>query len=107
MHKFIKFGCETSFQWIFYSMISNSLILRITLPTGLDKNSCTLIDTIYFKLSPLLTDATTEIICSRMSDHFPYFIGLKLQGTSNDKESRLVKAFTNKESGTRAFYRVL
>ena len=37
-----------------------------------------------------------------MSDHFPYFIGLKLQGTSKDKKSRFVKVCTNKESGTRA-----
>ena len=35
-----------------------------------------------------------------MSDHFPYFIGQKLQGKSNNKKSRLVKVFTNKESGT-------
>ena len=68
-----------------YSMLSNSLFPRITLPTRLDKNSCTLIDNIYFKLFPLFPDATSGIICSRMSDH--YFIGLKLQGTAKDKKN--------------------
>ena len=82
-------------------MLSISLFLRITLPTRLDKNSYTLIDNIYFKLSPLFPGATSGIICSSMSDHFPYFIGLKLQGTSKDKKSRFVKACTN-ESWTRA-----
>ena len=37
--------------------------------------------------------AINVIICSRISDHFPYSIGLKLQGTSKDKKS---------EGGTRA-----
>ena len=83
-------------------MLSISLFLRITLPTRLDKNSYTLIDNIYFKLSTLFPDATSGIIYSSMSDHFPYFIGLKLQGTSKDKKSRFVKACTNTESGTRA-----
>ena len=89
------------------SMLSNSLFPRITLPTRLDKISCTLIDNIYFKLSPLFPDATLGIIYSRMSDHFPYFIRLKLQGTSNDKKSRFVKVCTNKESGTRALLEIL
>ena len=46
--------------------------------------------------------AINVIICSRISNHFPYSIGLKLQGTSKDKKSRLVKVCTNKKSGTRA-----
>ena len=83
-------------------MLSNSLFPRITLPTRLDKNSCTLIDNIYFKLSPLFTDATSGNIFSRISDHFPYFLGLKLQVSTNDKKPRFVKVYTNKENGTRA-----
>ena len=52
------------------------------------------------------THATSEIICSRMSDHFPYFIGLKIQGTSKDKKITL-KACPDKESGTRALLKSL
>ena len=96
----LNLDMRQAFSDFFDSMLSNSLFPRITLPTRLDKNSCTLIDNIYFKLSPLFPDATSGIICSRMSDHFPYFIGLKLQGTSKDKKSRSVKVCTNKESGT-------
>ena len=91
-----------AFSDFFDSMLANSLFPWITLPTRLDKNSCTLIDNIYFKLSPLFADATSGIIFSRISDHFPYFIGLKLQVSSNDKKSRFVKVYTNKENGIHA-----
>ena len=77
----LNLDMRQAFSDFFDSMLSNSFFPRITLPTRLDKNSCTLIDNINFKLSPLFPDATSGIICSRMSDHFPYFISLKLQGT--------------------------
>ena len=80
----LNLDMRQAFSDFFDSMLSNSLFPRITLPTRLDENSCTLIDDIYFKLSPLFPAATSGIICSMMSDHFPHFIGLKLQGTSKD-----------------------
>ena len=58
-----------------------------------------MIGNIYFKLSPLFVDATSGIICSRMSDHFPYFIGLILQGKPNAKKSRLVNCAPIRSGG--------
>ena len=98
----LNLDVRQAFSDFFDSMLANSLFPRITLPTRLDKNSCTLIDNIYFKLSPLFADATSGIIFSRISDHFPYFVGLKLQVSSNDKKSRFEKVCTNKENGTHA-----
>ena len=95
-------GVRQAFSDFFDSMLANGLFPRITLPTRLDKNSCTLIDNIYFKLSPLFTEANSGIIFSWISDHFPYFPGLRLQVSSNDKKSRFVKVYTNKENGTQA-----
>ena len=80
-----------AFSDFFDSMLANSLFPRITFPSRLDKNSCIMISSIYFKLSSLFTDATSGIIFSRISDHFPYILGLKLQVSSNDKKSRFVK----------------
>ena len=60
-----------------------------------------MISNIYFKLSPLFVDATSGIIFSRMSDHFPYLIGLKPQGKHNAKKTRLVNCAPIR-SGTRA-----
>ena len=83
-------------------MLANSLFPRITLPTRLDKNSCTLIDNIYFKLSPLFIDATSGIRFSRISDHFPYFLGLKLQVSSNDKKIAICKSLHRQKNDTHA-----
>ena len=88
----LNLDVRQAFSDFFYSMLANSLFPRITLPTRLDKNSCTLIDNIYFKLSPLFADATSGIIFSRISDHFPYFIGLRLQVSSNDKKIAICKS---------------
>ena len=74
----------------FFSMQAKSLCPRITLLTRLDTNSRTLIDDIFIKLSRFLYCCDLErIMCSRMSGHFPYFIGLKLHETSNDKKPRV------------------
>ena len=98
----LNFEVRQAFSDFFDTMLAKSLFPRIILPTKLDKNSCTLIDNIYFKLSPLFIDATSGIIFSRISDHFSYFLSLKLQVLSNDKRSRFVKVYTNKKNGTHA-----
>ena len=75
----LNLDVRQAFIDFFDSMLANSLFPRITLPTRLDKNSYTSIDYIYLKLSLLFTDATSGIIYSRISDLFPYFLGLKLK----------------------------
>ena len=57
----LNLDVRQAFSDFFYSMLANSLFPRITLPTRLDKNSCTLIDNIYFKLSPLLLMLLREL----------------------------------------------
>ena len=64
---------------IFDFMLANSFFPKIILHTILDRSTRTLIANTYFKLSPLFIDAILGIICSKMSDHFPYFLSLKLQ----------------------------
>ena len=57
----LNLDIRQAFSDFFYSMLTNSLFPRITSPTRLNKNSCTLIHNIYFKLSPLFTDATSGL----------------------------------------------
>ena len=57
-------------------MLSNVFYPKITLPTRLDRNTCTLIDSDYFKLSPIMLESMAGIIFTRISDHLPYFISV-------------------------------
>ena len=85
---------------IFDFMLANSFFPKIILLTILDRNSRTLIANIYFKLSPLFIDAILGIICSKMSDHFPYFLSLKV--ISNDNKIAIRKSLDQKDSDTHA-----
>ena len=87
-------------------MFTNIRFPRIILPTRLDKNSSTLIDNIYYKLSPIFTNANSGIIFSRISDHFPYFLGLRLQVSSKEKPRSLhqwKKCFLNESDTNNAY----
>ena len=88
-----------AFEDFFDSMISTSFYPKITLPTRLDRNKATLIDNICFKLSPLFNNTEADILYTKMSDHFPYFIGSKLSDWYGDQKTRLVKKrITTKEA---------
>ena len=54
------------------------------MPTRIGTTSCTLIDNIYCRLSNNSIDASSGIIYSAISDHFPYFTSFQL----NDKKSK-------------------
>ena len=60
-------------------MLSNGFYPKITLPTRLDRNTCTLIDNVYFKLSPQMLESMAGIIFTRISDHLPYFISVPIE----------------------------
>ena len=63
----LNLDIRQAFSDFFDSMLSNSFYPRITLPTRLGKNTCTLIDNIYFKLSSIFMDATAGIVLTRTS----------------------------------------
>ena len=57
-------------------MITNSLFPHITLPTRLSEKSGSLIDHVYCKFTPNLSDVSACILTSGLSDHFPYCISI-------------------------------
>ena len=74
----LNLECRVSFEEFLDSMLSNSFYPQITLPTRLDRNICTLIDNIFMKLSSSYNDRAAGIIFTRISDHFPCFLGFKM-----------------------------
>ena len=73
-------------------LLGYSLIPKITFPTRLGENSCTLIDNIFCSLSPSKLASQAGIIYTGISDHFPYFVSLCSPISKNiDKPSRYVK----------------
>ena len=59
-------------------MCTNSFYPKITLPTRFANKSCSLIDQVYCK-SPLpITDFSSKIVISQLSDHLPYITSIKL-----------------------------
>ena len=91
-------GTWQAYEDFFDSVLWNGFYPSITLPTRLGTNKCSLIENIYLKLSPLSKNAEAGILCSKISDHFPYFLGLKLNAWYQDKSTHLVKKHTNNEA---------
>ena len=52
-------------------LLGHSLFPKITFPTRLGENSCSLIDNIFCSLSHNSVASLAGIICTRISDHFP------------------------------------
>ena len=57
-------------------MLDYSLIPKITLPTRMAENSCSLIDDIFCTISPNNISSQAGIIYSKISDHHPYFLSI-------------------------------
>ena len=72
-------------------MLSHSLYPKITFPTRIGTQSCTLIDNIYCKLSQNTLHSKAGVIFSHISDHFPYFVSLSLTGKKCKQPPKLVK----------------
>ena len=53
-----------------------SLFPKITFPSRLRENSCSLIDNIFGSLSPNIITSPAGKLFSRISDHFPYFLSV-------------------------------
>ena len=58
-------------------MLGYSLFPKITHPTRLGENSCSLIDNIFCTLSPSIIHSNAGILHSRISDHFPCYISIR------------------------------
>ena len=72
MHEKLKF------QALFDDLTNLSLFPKITLPTRIGKQSSTLIDNIYCKLTHRTANTRSGILFSDISDHFPCFVSLDL-----------------------------
>ena len=74
----LKLHEKLKFQALFDDLTNLSLFPKITLPTRIGKQSSTLIDNIYCKLTHRTADTKSGILFSDISDHFPCFVSLNL-----------------------------
>ena len=90
---------ENVFCDYFNSIMAQSFIPKITLPTRLSSRNCTLIDNFLCKLSNVFSQSTAGILISRISDHLPYFIFLDYLKPKRAASSKFIKIQTwNDES---------
>ena len=75
------------FQEFFDEMTSHSLFPKITFPTRIGQQSCTLIDNVFCKLTQNTLHSNSGIIYSSISDHFPYFVSFKPYHKSQQKST--------------------
>ena len=83
------------FSEFFDNMLSRSLYPKITFPTRIGTQSCTLIDNIYCKLTDKTVNTDAGIIFSNISDHFPNFISIKTKIKAKKTTTKYVKQKTN------------
>ena len=80
-------------------MLGHSLFPKITFPTRIgDNGSCTLIDNAYCKLSAKSLSSAAGILHTNLSDHYPYFISLKLHNILGQKDIYVKKRLNSKEA---------
>ena len=72
------------------SIVSNSFIPKITLPTRITQRKGTLIDNMLVKISNGYSHTTSGILINRLSDHLPYFTCLDYLNFSKNK-ARFIK----------------
>ena len=91
----LKMTERSKFSDFFDKMLSHSLYPKITFPTRIGSSSCTMIDNIYCRLSSSTLNSEAGVIFSDLSDHFPCFVSLQLQGKRSKKAPTLVKQKIN------------
>ena len=85
-------------------LLGYSLFPKITFPTRLGENSCSLIDNIFCSLSHNSVASLTGIICSKISDHFPCFVSLRLRNDgTNSQRNKYIKVRVNSNEAYEAF----
>ena len=73
----IKMCNKEHFENFLDMMLGYSLFPKITHPTRLGENSCSLIDNIFCTLSPSIIHSNAGILHSRISDHFPCYLSIR------------------------------
>ena len=76
------------------TVLSNGFIPKITFPTRISRQSCTLIDNAFVKISNDYSQTTAGILTHCISDHQPYYVTLDYLNY-NRTEHRFIKVFSN------------
>ena len=85
-------------------LLGHSLFPKITFPTRLVENRCSLIDNIFCSLSHNSVASLAGIICTRISDHFPCFLSLRLRNNDDiEQPNKLIKLRVNSNEAYEAF----
>ena len=80
----------------FETILSNSFIPKITLPTRITNNTATLIDNIFSKLSDISSSSIAGVVLVNISDHLPCFLSLDCL-TVKKSNHKLVKTWSRSE----------
>ena len=64
---------------------------RITLPTRFSKKGCTLIDQLFCKFTDPLHQYNTEILTTKISDHFPCLLGFEISPRLKERPKYIEK----------------
>ena len=99
----LKLNERLKFSEYFDLFISHSFFPKITLPTRIGSNSCTLIDNIYCRFSSPSRESYAGIIYSGVSDHFPCFVSIKCSVKKSVKPPKLAKTLINPEKAMSDF----
>ena len=84
------------FQKFFDELTNCSLFPKITYPTRIGNQRCTLIDNIFCKLTENTSNSVAGVIWSDISDHFPCLVAIKLHNKSdNSVSSKFIKQTKN------------
>ena len=85
-------------------LLGYSLFPKITFRTRLGENICSLIDNIFCSLSHNSVASLAGIICSKISDHFPCFVSLRLRNDdTNSQRIKYIKVRVNNNEAYDAF----
>ena len=88
------------FNDFFETMVSNSFIPMITLPTRFSNKSGTLIDNIFCRISDFTLQSTSGILTKKFSDHQPYFMCLNTI-LSNKQNPKFIKCKINSQESVK------
>ena len=80
----LQLETRETYEDFFDNMLSNGFYPKITSTTKLDRNTCILINNVYFKLSRMMLESMAGIIFTRISGHLPYFFSVPIENILED-----------------------
>ena len=84
----LKIRSKPRFENFFETMCTLNLLPKITNPTRISSNSCTLIDNIYCSVTKCFNDISAGVLSHRLSDHQPVFAVLSVSTVKLTKWSK-------------------